>query len=303
MGIGSSIRPGHALVQVRYCSFRQCVGPLYRELQWGPKQAAFFPRSKAPQSVKTPLMSIDYQALRRSENNPHARKSFADALFGGQRPWYLQKIAEEVQAVVAEERTQVLQGLKTYVEEEAEKRGSEKIAFPGGEVALQPAEHRRVRKLDQPLSERLEAPLCELIPEALVVVGETSEPKQKELLGRMIQAMKLGDRPVLRLALPDQEEEHQDWAHNVLLHLGHLRPAAVLSLGALSTNLLFGEKERLTRIHGQFFDFTVRYANDERTFPLIPVFHPEFLLINPKMKEAAWSDLKKVMEFLGIELA
>ena len=32
---------------------------------------------------------------------------------------------------------------------------------------------------------------------------------------------------------------------------------------------------------------------------MVPIFHPDFLKINPKMKRTAWDDLQKVMRMIG----
>ena len=50
-----------------------------------------------------------------------------------------------------------------------------------------------------------------------------------------------------------------------------------------------------SNIHGQFFE--KQYG--DTAFSLMPVFHPDFLVINPNMKRTAWADLQKVMERVG----
>ncbi len=78
------------------------------------------------------------------------------------------------------------------------------------------------------------------------------------------------------------------------------RPQFVITLGASSSNTLLGIKERLSNIHGQFFE-RVFNKNDinEFSFTICPLFNPEFLLINPNMKRTAWVDMQKVMKELG----
>ena len=73
------------------------------------------------------------------------------------------------------------------------------------------------------------------------------------------------------------------------------RPKVVVSLGATVTNILLGKREKLSTIHGQFFE----KRQGECNFSLMPIFHPDFLIINPNMKRTAWIDLQKVMERIG----
>lgn len=254
-------------------------------------------------------MSDIFDKLRHS--SPHVGKpSFANALLGP-KPVFFSGEAEQPQPQRPEhsekkeetkpdEKTQVLHGLKKFIEEKLEE--SPKIVFPGGEIGLKPAQNQRRRELALPFSSPITNSLCDLTPSSAsdltLFIGETSKEEQKLMLTKMIQAMKLGDHR--RLAVTEEEAELEAWLENVLLHIAQLKPKIVVCLGALVTNLLLGEKERLSRIHGQFFAMDCVFSDGvESQFQFVPIFHPEFLLINPKMKEATWNDLKKIMSFLN----
>lgn len=77
-----------------------------------------------------------------------------------------------------------------------------------------------------------------------------------------------------------------------------LKPRVVIALGSQVCSSLRGTMEKLSKIHGQFFDQTIQSHNKDHSFKLVPLFHPDFLLVNPNMKRTAWNDLKKVMSFL-----
>jgi uracil-DNA glycosylase family 4 len=245
-----------------------------------------------------------FKKLRQLERKPHAQKSFEQALFGGFAPWYLgvdEAPSIPVEPVkVVEEKTQVLEKLQDFVVNQLDGRLDDEIQFPGGAVKLKAPERVRVVKLNPESSPRT-------LPEELsaerpifLCLGETQEPAQAELLTKMLHAMKLHEFSVWRIKEPSAEEEEKAWLEEMMMTVWHYRPVFILSVGALVTNIILGEKERLSRIHGQFFEIQVTNASDP-FFPvtMVPIFHPEFLLINPKMKQSTWTDLQNVMSHLG----
>jgi len=139
--------------------------------------------------------------------------------------------------------------------------------------------------------------------------SEGEKNQQEDLLVKMIDAMKLNPTEFRRFPLDSKLEDINDLENNNLnpsnetldIHkaIVEFKPLVVVSLGATITNVLLGRREKLSGIHGQFFPKSIAYNNDEHQFQLFPIFHPEFLLINPNMKRTAWIDLQKVMEFVG----
>lgn len=139
----------------------------------------------------------------------------------------------------------------------------------------------------------------------VLFVGDTYKGEGEDLLGKMISAMKLTGGEFNRFSLDEKLEEITDLAGNLenpspetkklIEIILEKRPKVVVSLGATVTNILLGKREKLSTIHGQFFE----KHEGECVYALMPVFHPEFLLINPNMKRTAWIDLQKVMERVG----
>jgi len=117
--------------------------------------------------------------------------------------------------------------------------------------------------------------------------------------------MKLEGNEFYRFKMDEALEEVADLAanlekpnhatQNLLNIILEKRPRIVVSLGATVTNILLGRREKLSTIHGQFFDKAI----DQCNYSLMPLFHPDFLIINPNMKRTAWIDLQKVMERVG----
>lgn len=75
------------------------------------------------------------------------------------------------------------------------------------------------------------------------------------------------------------------------------KPKIVISLGARVTNGLLKERKRIADVHGQIFNRSILVNNQQQKISIMPLFHPEFLSANPKMKAAAWNDLQLAMKF------
>ena len=135
---------------------------------------------------------------------------------------------------------------------------------------------------------------------------------ERELLEKMAGAMRLKNGFAISrsLKLPvegksndlfevvekEEVENQEEWLKLFLEEVELFKPQFVISLGAVPTNLLLQKRERLSQVHGKFFPRGFKLSSGMTHNVLIcPIFHPEFLLINPNMKRTAWMDLKKVM--------
>lgn len=76
-----------------------------------------------------------------------------------------------------------------------------------------------------------------------------------------------------------------------------LQPEAILAMGMIGTRALLNKREPLSRLRGRFYPFAVK---EGKTIPLIPTYHPNYLLQNPEMKQATWSDLQLLGKHLGL---
>jgi uracil-DNA glycosylase family 4 len=82
-----------------------------------------------------------------------------------------------------------------------------------------------------------------------------------------------------------------------------IRPQLIIALGAPAAQTLFGTKEGIGRLRGRFHDFYPSgTALVGEPVPLLPTFHPAYLLRSPGEKAKAWADLKLAMALLGIPL-
>jgi DNA polymerase len=66
--------------------------------------------------------------------------------------------------------------------------------------------------------------------------------------------------------------------------LSLLRPLLILAVGRVPVKTLLGTDEGITRLRGNWKSY--------RGIPLLPTFHPSYLLRDGSQKKFAWEDLK-----------
>lgn len=137
---------------------------------------------------------------------------------------------------------------------------------------------------------------------------QQSSQESEELLSKMILAMKLDEDEFICFRGSFLNEQIVDYSKNfespseasasLFKKIIETKPRVVASLGATVTHILLGKKEKLSAIHGDFIERTVTYNGKKHSFLLVPIFHPDLLLINPNMKRTAWIDLQKIISFI-----
>jgi DNA polymerase len=71
-----------------------------------------------------------------------------------------------------------------------------------------------------------------------------------------------------------------------------INPGVIVALGNVAVKTLLKTGEGITSLRGKW-----RAYNG---IPLMPTFHPAYLLRNPRDKKLVWEDIQQVMEKLGI---
>jgi uracil-DNA glycosylase family 4 len=76
-----------------------------------------------------------------------------------------------------------------------------------------------------------------------------------------------------------------------------IRPRAIVALGSTAIEALLDTKMTISRLRGTFVDY--------RGVPLMPTFHPSYLLHNPTnaTKRKVWEDLMQVMTKVGMPIS
>jgi uracil-DNA glycosylase family 4 len=72
-------------------------------------------------------------------------------------------------------------------------------------------------------------------------------------------------------------------------------PQVLVFLGGTAAATLLGRNEGITRLRGRW----LTYPLDGREVPVMPTFHPAYLLRQPAAKRQAWLDLLRIRERLG----
>jgi DNA polymerase len=83
-------------------------------------------------------------------------------------------------------------------------------------------------------------------------------------------------------------------------HIALIDPAVIILLGDTAARTLTGRTEGITRLRGRWFAWT---KPDGAAIPMLPTFHPAFLLRSPAQKRETWIDLltakRKLAEVVG----
>lgn len=268
----------------------------------------------------------------------NSSKTYVDAIFGNVGWTYYQDLGvQETEANSSDTKTtekkQVLDSFKEFTKQEAK---GDRVSFPGGEVVIRPsiAEVMNGEELQTHFNGCVKCAPA-FIENRLMVFHEIKNtgikvlfvgdihksPKNTEtmsqvftgevrdLLLKMIKAMKLTENDYalsLLVKCPVLKDQNlpamvECCLENVKMEIAYYKPQVVITLGALATSSLLGNKERLSSIHGEFFDKSLDLSSGiTHKYKLVPLFHPEFLFINPNMKKTTWDDMQKVMKFLGL---
>ena len=75
-------------------------------------------------------------------------------------------------------------------------------------------------------------------------------------------------------------------------HIELICPKVIVTLGGIAFSALMGPSETISRARGVWHE----YQTDKMCVPLLPVFHPAFLLRTPAQKKATWHDFLMVAE-------
>jgi uracil-DNA glycosylase family 4 len=74
--------------------------------------------------------------------------------------------------------------------------------------------------------------------------------------------------------------------------LALIQPKAIVALGTFAAQTLLKTRTPITRLRGAWTDY--------HGIPLMPTFHPAYLLRNPAEKRVVWEDIQQVMRALGL---
>ena len=126
--------------------------------------------------------------------------------------------------------------------------------------------------------------------------GEPFVGRAGQLLTKIIQAMGMQREDVyicniIKCRPPNnrtpESEEILACSPFLLKQLQAIGPQFICALGGPATQTLLQTKEPISRLRGKFYDF--------HGIPLLPTYHPAFLLRNPYEKKTVWEDMKLLL--------
>jgi len=133
--------------------------------------------------------------------------------------------------------------------------------------------------------------------------GEPFVGRAGQLLTKIIEAMgmKRGEvyiANVLKCRPPENRTPLPDETANCLPYLQKqiemIRPKVIVALGATALRALLDIQIGITKMRGNWYTY--------HDIPIMPTFHPAYLLRNPPAKKEVWQDMKSVLAKLGREV-
>lgn len=123
-----------------------------------------------------------------------------------------------------------------------------------------------------------------------------------ELLLKILNAMELGKDTVRTCFFPEMKDDvkamrrfyrNMDMLGNRFKECILLSPPLLIcTMGNPALQLLLGRQHNIKNVRGEFHDY--------HGIPLMPTLHPAQLLVEPLLKRDVWSDMKKIMERMGL---
>lgn len=150
-----------------------------------------------------------------------------------------------------------------------------------------------------------EAPGFEEDKQGLAFVGPAGQ-----LLTRMIAAMGLSREEVyicnvLKCRPPENRtplaDEILSCSPYLREQLSVIQPELIVALGAPAAKTLLNTALAIGKLRGRFHEFYLSGVTGEGpSIPVMPTYHPAYLLRSPEEKGKAWADLQMVMARLGL---
>jgi uracil-DNA glycosylase family 4 len=132
--------------------------------------------------------------------------------------------------------------------------------------------------------------------------GEPFVGKAGQLLTKMIEAMGLGREDVyicntVKCRPPNNRNPEPDELSScepfLKGQLAAVKPEAIVTLGKFAAQALLRDETPISRMRGNWREY--------EGIPVMPTFHPAYLLRSPQEKGKVWEDLQQVMKKLGLE--
>ncbi|MFT5700311.1 MAG: uracil-DNA glycosylase family 4 [Desulforhopalus sp.] len=130
--------------------------------------------------------------------------------------------------------------------------------------------------------------------------------QQDQMLFRMLAAMKVPIDEVfitnvIKCGLPEKQQPLALHVKTCVAYLKRqilvLRPQYICTMGMVAAKAVLDRSLALSRLRGKLHDYQL--GTDDK-IPVLATYHPSYLLQNPEMKQATWTDLKFLAQKMGL---
>jgi uracil-DNA glycosylase family 4 len=95
--------------------------------------------------------------------------------------------------------------------------------------------------------------------------------------------------PHNRDPLPEEVETCEPF---LIRQIAAIRPQVIVGLGRFAVHSLLKTRAPISQLRGEWQNY--------HGIPLMPTYHPAYLLRNPEKKREVWQDVQKLMQAMGI---
>jgi len=129
--------------------------------------------------------------------------------------------------------------------------------------------------------------------------------EQDQMLYRMLSAIKLPREEVfvtnvIKCSVSPACHPVANHVHSCMSFLRRqivvLAPEMICTMGMIAARALLNKPQSLSQLRGTFHNYK---TEDEREIPVLTTYHPTYLLQNPEMKKATWTDLQLLARKMG----
>ena len=139
-----------------------------------------------------------------------------------------------------------------------------------------------------------EAPGAEEDVQGIPFVGRAGQLLTKIIKAMGFERSEVYIMNVLKCRPPGNRDPLTDEIDNCtpffLKQLEILQARVIVALGKYASQNLLNTKIAISKLRGEFYDY--------HGIPLMPTFHPSYLLRNPSGKKEVWKDMQEVMKLL-----
>lgn len=89
---------------------------------------------------------------------------------------------------------------------------------------------------------------------------------------------------------PPKPDEIENCNHFLMEQIKMIQPKIICALGKFAAQTVLNSETPISRLRGKFHDFN--------GIPLMPTYHPAYLLRNPSEKKTVWADMKLIRDEL-----